>query len=61
MGGMEAVVELKKTDPAAVVLVSSGYSDDPVMSDCKRFGFDAALAKPYKFEELSQILASLKK
>jgi len=31
-GGREAVRELKKADPEAVVIVSSGYSDDPVLS-----------------------------
>jgi CheY-like chemotaxis protein len=61
MGGAEAVVKLKEIDPKARVLVSSGYSDDPVMSEFGKYGFDAALAKPYKFEELSSALSFLKK
>gem|GEM_PF-2548915 len=61
MGGKEAVGRLKQAYPSAMVLVSSGYSDDQVMSDYKAYGFDAALAKPYKLEELSRALSSLKK
>ncbi|HYL92430.1 MAG TPA: ATP-binding protein, partial [Alphaproteobacteria bacterium] len=32
MGGMEAVVKLREIDPSAKLIVSSGYSDAPVMS-----------------------------
>ena len=33
MGGKEAVVEILRNDPSAKVIVSSGYSNDPVMAD----------------------------
>jgi two-component system, cell cycle sensor histidine kinase and response regulator CckA len=33
MGGLDAVKRLKTRDPAAMVFVSSGYSNDPVMAD----------------------------
>lgn len=59
MGGAEAVKKLHEFDPRARVVVSSGYSDDAVMADHEAAGFSAALSKPYKYEELSAVLAKL--
>jgi hypothetical protein len=42
-----------------VLVVSSGYSNDPVMSDHRKFGFRAAVPKPYRDEELVRMLDSL--
>ena len=33
MGGREAVVEVLAIDPQAKILVSSGYSNDPIMTN----------------------------
>ncbi|RJP36843.1 MAG: PAS domain S-box protein [Desulfobacteraceae bacterium] len=56
MGGLEAVKQLKKRDPTAVVFVSSGYSNDPVVADYRDHGFDGVLNKPYLYEDLANIL-----
>jgi CheY-like chemotaxis protein len=56
MGGEEAIRHLLKIDPQAKVIVSSGYSDSPVMQDYKQYGFSAAAGKPYNLLELSQAL-----
>ncbi len=56
VGGKEAVKAIREVDPGAKVIVSSGYSNDPVMADHKRHGFDAVLAKPYTMEELGEVL-----
>jgi two-component system cell cycle sensor histidine kinase/response regulator CckA len=40
-------------------IVSSGYSDDPIMSDHKRHGFSGVVVKPYSAEELSRTLRSV--
>ena len=56
MGGKEAVREILAINPTAKVLVSSGYSNDPIMADYKRHGFSGALAKPYQLNELKQII-----
>ena len=53
MGGKEAIKKLLKIDPKAIAIVSSGYSNDPIMSNYKKFGFCGVVAKPYKIEELS--------
>jgi PAS domain S-box-containing protein len=57
MGGAEAGPELRRRFPEAVIIVSSGYSDEAVMSDHKAFGFDAVLPKPYQYEALAAVLA----
>ncbi|MGE5605785.1 MAG: response regulator [Bacteroidota bacterium] len=54
MGGREAISFIREFDPAVKAIVSSGYSNDPVMSDCKRYGFNGMVTKPYKIEELCQ-------
>jgi CheY-like chemotaxis protein len=56
MGGEEAIRHLLKIDPQAKAIVSSGYSDSPVVQDYKKYGFSAVAAKPYSLLELSQAL-----
>jgi DNA-binding NarL/FixJ family response regulator len=56
MGGREAVAELLEMDPAARVIVSSGYSNDPVMADYRGHGFCAAVIKPFQMNELVKAL-----
>ena len=52
MGGLEALAELRRLDPDVRTIVSSGYSENPVMADFAHFGFDGVLAKPYTMAEL---------
>jgi len=59
MGGKETVQKLLELDPAAKVIVSSGYSNDPVMADYQNYGFCGILPKPYKIEDVNQILHDL--
>ena len=59
MGGKETVGKLLEIDPAAKAVVSSGYSNDPVMSDYRRYGFRGVIAKPYRIRELGEILGSV--
>ena len=54
MGGREAVKRLLEIDPGARVIVSSGYSNDEIMSDFARFGFSAVIAKPYRITDLGR-------
>ncbi len=56
MGGKETMVELKKFDPNVKAIVSSGYSNDPIMSDYESFGFAGVIAKPYKIKALQDTL-----
>lgn len=59
MGGKEAAQRLRRLDPKARLIVSSGYSHDPIMADYAEFGFTAVLPKPYTVEELSRVLAEI--
>ena len=59
MGGKEAARLILALDPTARLIVSSGYSSDPVLAQYGRFGFCAAIAKPYKGHDLAQVLSAL--
>jgi PAS domain S-box-containing protein len=59
MGGKEATRQLLAIDPEARVIVSSGYSNDPIMSDYQQFGFKAVIAKPYRISDLGNVLAAV--
>ena len=59
MGGKEAVVELRKYDPKAKVIVSSGYNTDPIMANHEEYGFDGVVPKPYQLNELGIVLKEI--
>jgi len=59
MGGKEAIQHLRRLDPHVKAIVTSGYSDDPIMSDFQAYGFQDILVKPYKIIDLAKTLESL--
>jgi len=59
MGGKDAMQQMLQIDPQVKVLVSSGYSTDPVMANYEEYGFSGALSKPYKQNELESALCSV--
>jgi PAS domain S-box-containing protein len=56
MGGREVAERIREIDPEVKLIVSSGYSDDRVMSNFREYGFDDILVKPYKSGEMSRVL-----
>jgi two-component system cell cycle sensor histidine kinase/response regulator CckA len=56
LSGKEVIAALLKLDPKASIMVSSGYFDDPILSDLSRYGIKGVLAKPFKLEELKLML-----
>jgi len=56
MGGKETIRKLIEVDPEVNVIVSSGYSNDPIMAGFREYGFNGAIAKPYKIREMSEVL-----
>ena len=56
MGGKEAIQKLLEVDPLVKAIVSSGYSDDPVLSNYERYGFKGIVAKPFEAVILSKAL-----
>ena len=59
MSGDEAVKKLLEIDPEAKAIASSGYFNSPIMSDFLSFGFKAVIVKPYKINELSEIVSKI--
>ena len=59
MGGEEAIGKLREIDPDVTAIVSTGYSDNPVVSDYRSYGFATYLNKPYTIHSLKESLDSL--
>ena len=55
-GGLAAISNLREIDPEVAAVVSSGYSDEPVMADPESHGFRASIPKPYTMEKLRKVL-----
>ncbi|MBN1496856.1 MAG: PAS domain S-box protein [Spirochaetes bacterium] len=59
MGGKEAIKMLKEFDPEIKAIVSSGYSNDPVMASYRDYGFSGVVAKPYTVDDLQAVITGL--
>ncbi len=59
MGGREAIKKILQLDPRTRVLVSSGYSNDPVMAHYRDYGFSGVIVKPYTFSALAEAVHKL--
>ncbi len=57
MGGEKAMARLKDIDPGVKAIVSSGYSDVPIVANPSAYGFRAAVPKPYDMQKIGQVLA----
>ncbi len=59
IGGKEVAKAILDIDHKAVLIVSSGYADDQVMSNYAEHGFKAAMTKPYTIDGLERTLTSV--
>ena len=59
MGGKETIRHLSDSDPNVKAIVSSGYANDPGVTHYSDFGFCGVVAKPYRFDELRQMLNTI--
>ncbi|MBW2644187.1 MAG: response regulator, partial [Deltaproteobacteria bacterium] len=55
----DVIKELLKINPQVKAIVSSGYSNDPVMTNFKEYGFTVALPKPNTKKELIEALKKI--
>ncbi len=53
MGGVDVIKTLLAVDPATKAIVSSGYSNDPVLAEYQKYGFSDVMIKPYDVAEIS--------
>ncbi len=56
MGGKDAIGKLRELFSGVKAIVSSGYSENPVMSNFASYGFCGVISKPYNMEELGRVL-----
>ena len=61
MGGVDTIRELRAIDSGITVIVSSGYSNDPVMANFQDHGFDAKVTKPYDLEKFRHALTKIRR
>ncbi|OVE71910.1 hypothetical protein BVX93_02250, partial [bacterium B13(2017)] len=55
-GGKETIQELKKINPNIKAIAISGYTNDPVISNPKEYGFIASVSKPCSPRNLTTII-----
>ncbi|UNC92700.1 PAS domain S-box protein [Candidatus Contubernalis alkaliaceticus] len=61
MGGKQTIQKLLEIDPKVKAIVTSGYYDDPVVSNYKEYGFKGFVLKPYIIEDLAEVLDQVQK
>ena len=56
LDGAATATLLREESDCPRLIASSGYSDSPVMADCRSHGFDACFAKPYDRAKMAAVL-----
>jgi len=59
MGGKVTMKNLLEIDPDVKGVVTSGYSNDPILAHFREYGFCGVVAKPFKVDEISAVLQTL--
>jgi len=61
MSGKDTIKKLKEMNIDSFFVVSSGYSDDPIIHNMKEYGFDEYLPKPFSLKEVKEMLENYRK
>ncbi|MBM4288369.1 MAG: PAS domain S-box protein [Deltaproteobacteria bacterium] len=61
LGAKETIGDLLQLDPQARVIVSSGFSDDPLRNNFHYYGFSGFMPKPYNLTQLSAMMYNVVK
>jgi two-component system, cell cycle sensor histidine kinase and response regulator CckA len=56
MGGVETLRNMCEIDPLVKAIVVSGYSEDPVIADYQKYGFVAAISKPWNIDIFKDVI-----
>ena len=59
MGGKKTIEKLLALDGGVRAVVSSGYSNDPIMANFRDYGFSGVIAKPYRIDELARVVQQI--
>jgi PAS domain S-box-containing protein len=60
-GGKETAAAIRKINPHAIVIASSGYSEDPIISNPTEHGFTDRIIKPYRKNQLTELMMRIMK
>jgi CheY-like chemotaxis protein len=56
-GGKEVAALLRNINPNAIIIASSGYSEDPIISNPTDHGFTDRIIKPYRRNDLLELMS----
>jgi len=59
LGGKETIAKLRELDPHVRAIVSSGYSNDPIMAEHQKYGFCGVVVKPYSMRNVGEALNAM--
>jgi two-component system cell cycle sensor histidine kinase/response regulator CckA len=59
LGGQAAMERMLKIDPSIKAIIASGFVDDPVIENFANYGFQGALKKPFKREEMKSLVEKI--
>jgi PAS domain S-box-containing protein len=59
MGGESIPEKLREYDPGVKIIVTSGFSSHPALVRYRDYGFDGALPKPFRADEMKEALKEL--
>jgi CheY-like chemotaxis protein len=59
MGGDETLKNIHILKPEFMAIATSGYATDPIMTNYSDYGFVGRLAKPYRLDEMVEIINTI--